>query len=141
METNPRKRRLIYVYPLIAFLTIVFWACGGGGQDRVQRQQLKETKQETVQNINRYKNDIQERIEYVQAELEEATGETREKLEAAKKDLQTQHDLLAAELAKVEAATLETWNNVIKGTSQVLSDTRKKTNEVSKKVREMLDEE
>ena len=131
----------MYVYPLIAFLAIVFWACGGGGQNRVQRQQLEETKQETVQNINRYKNDIKERIEYVESELEEATGEAREKLMDAKNDLQAQHDLLEAELAKVESATLETWNNVIKGTSQVLSDSRKKTNEISRKVRDMLDEE
>lgn len=140
METNLKKLSNLYVYVVIAMLGMLVWSCGGG-PGAADKQKLEETKQETVQNINKIKTDIQQRIDYVESELEEATGEVRDELMKAKTELENQRDVLAAELEEIKGASLETWNEVIAQTSKKLGEARKKTNEVSKKVREMLDGE
>lgn len=130
-------------YPMMAMflLTIFLASCGGGGQNREANKQLEETKEQTVLNINKIKIDIEERIAYVNSEMDGATGETREQLEEARDSLSAQKELLESELEKVKAASLENWNEVVADASQAIADGRKETNEISKKVREMLDAE
>lgn len=140
METKLKKLSNPYLYVIIVLLGVMVWSCGGG-PGRAEKQQLEEKKQETVQNINRMKNDIEDRIKYVETEISEATGEMQQDLQEARKELENQRDVLAAELEKIKAATLDSWNQVIAETSKRLGESRKKTNEVSKKVREMLDGE
>jgi len=130
-------------YPLIAmiFFVTLLWSCGGGGQNKVQREQLKEAKQQTTQNINRYKNEIEERINYVNTQIDEASGELQEDLKEAREELKAQQELLLAELKNVEDASIETWNNVVANASASLTKARSKMNEVSKNVRTWLDDE
>ena len=124
----------------IILLALTFTSCGGG-QDRASKQKLEETKQQTIQNINKYKNDIQERIDYVDQQLENASGELRDNLTAAREELKAQKEVLEGELQTVKNATLETWNTVIKETSDKLAKARSKMNEVSKNVRAWLDDQ
>ncbi|TVQ17200.1 MAG: hypothetical protein EA361_02875 [Bacteroidetes bacterium] len=129
-------------YPMMTLLLVsVFLISCGGGQDREAKKKLDETKEQTVLNINRIKIDIEERIAYVNEEMEEATGETREKLKEARENLKAQKELLEVELEKVKAASIDTWNETVASASQSITDARRKTNEISKNVREMLDAE
>lgn len=130
-------------YPLIVviFLASLMWSCGGGGQNKAQREQLKEAKQQTTQNINRYKNEIEERINYVDSQIDEASGELEENLKEAREELKAQQELLAAELKNVEDASIETWNDVVANASESLTKARSKMNEVSKNVRSWLEDE
>lgn len=124
----------------ITLLALFMWSCGGG-QDRASKQKLEETKQQTIQNLNKIKGDIDQRIKYVDEEIEEASDELKEKLKEARAELKVQKDLLTKELEHVKGATLDTWNDVVAKASESLSQARKKTNEVSKNVRNWLDDE
>lgn len=130
-------------YPLIVviFFATLMWSCGGGGQNKVQREQLNEAKQQTLQNINKYKNEIEERINYVNGQIDEASGELEENLKEAREELKAQQELLTAELKNVEDASIETWNDVVAKASESLGKARSKMNEVSKNVREWLEDE
>ncbi len=126
---------------VMIFVTALFWSCGGGGQNKAQREQLQEAKNQTIQNINRYKNEIEERIDYVDGQIEEATGELKNELEDARATLKEQQKILVTELKNVEDASLETWNDIVAGASESLGKARSKMNEVSKNVRELLEDE
>lgn len=130
-------------YPMITIMLVTLFlvSCGGGGQKRQANEQLEETKEQTILNINKIKVDIEERIAYVNGELENATGETREELMNAKERLSEQKEVLNAELEKVRNASLDSWNDVVASASEAIAEGRRKTNEISKKVREMLDEQ
>lgn len=129
-------------YPMIAviFFAIFMWSCGGG-QNKVQNEQLKEAKETTTQNLNKYKNEIEERIDYVEGQIEEASGEMKEELEESRAALKEQQELLEAELENVQDATVDSWNDVVSQASQSLTQARSKMNEVSKNVRELLEGE
>ena len=129
-------------YPVIVMIFFaMFLVSCGGGQNRVQKEQLREAKQNTIQNINRYKNEIQERINYVEGQIEEASGELEENLKEARNELEAQKDLLAQELKNVEQATFETWNDVVAEASESLGKARSKMNEVSRNVRAWLEDD
>ena len=129
-------------YPLIAviFFAIFMWSCGGS-QNKAQNEQLKEAKETTIQNLNKYKNEIEDRIKYVEGQIEEASGEMKEKLEESRAALKEQQELLEAELENVQGATVDTWNDVVAQASESLGKARSKMNEISKNVREMLEPE
>jgi outer membrane biogenesis lipoprotein LolB len=122
----------------IAMVGLFLIACSGG-QSGEANKKLDETRQQTVENINKIKIDLEGRIKYVDEELQNATGEVKERLTEARAELEAQKELLAKELENVKTATLETWNDVVKKASESTAAARSKTNEVSKNVRGMLD--
>ena len=124
----------------VIFFAIFMWSCGGG-QNKVQKEQLKEAKETTIQNLNKYKNDIEERINYVEGQIEEASDDIKDELEESHAALKEQQELLEAELKNVQDASIENWNDIVAQASQSLTQARSKMNEVSKNVRELLESE
>jgi outer membrane biogenesis lipoprotein LolB len=122
----------------IALMSLFLIACSGG-QNNEANKKLDETRQQTLENINKIKNDLESRIKYVDEELQNASGEAKERLTEARAMLEAQKELLVSELENVKAATLETWNDVVREASESTAAARAKTNEISKNVREMLD--
>ena len=139
MKNYSEILRKSYSIVTIMAMTLLLWSCGGG-QSSSNKKQLEEAKQQTVQNINRIKNDIEERISYVDSEIETASGEIKENLQTARAQLSEQKDLLNAELTNVQEASIETWNDVVAEASSAISQARSNTLEVSKKVRNLLDD-
>lgn len=123
---------------LVMLVGLFLIACSGG-QDSEASKKLDETRQQTMENMNKIKIDLEGRIKYVDEELQNATGEVKEKLTEARAELEAQKELLSKEVENVKAATIETWNDVVKKASESTAAARAKTNEVSKNVREMLD--
>ncbi len=124
----------------IMLMLFLFWGCGGG-QNRAAKEQLENAKSQTTQNINKYKNEIQERINYVDEEIDNASGELKENLQESRKELKAQKERLEKELENVKNASVDTWNDVVANASESLGKARTKMNEVSKNVREWLDDE
>lgn len=124
---------------LTIMLVGLFLIACSGGQNNEASKKLDETRQQTIENISKIKIDLEARIKYVEDELKNATGEVKEKLTAAHTELVAQKELLTKELENVKAASIETWNDVVKKASASTAAARAKTNEVSKNVREMLD--
>jgi chromosome segregation ATPase len=142
MKTYLGKINASYMTVALFLITILFFSCGGGGgQTSANKRQLEDAKQKTIQNINKLKNDIQDRITYVEGEIEQATGEIKENLQTAKSELEEQRNVLNEELKKVQDASIDTWNDVVARSSATLGQVKSKTNEVSKKVRDWLDSE
>lgn len=127
------------LFPLVMILAAFFIISCGGGQDRVQHQQLNELKGTTTENLNSIIDEIDERIEYLDEEISNASGNRKAELEDARNDLNNQKKLLEEEIENIEVATLENWNDVIENTSEVTVSVRARTNEISREVREMLE--
>lgn len=126
---------------MVVSMMIVITSCGGGNKNNETDKQLQEAKQKTIKNLNQFKTDIEERIAYVDEELEKADGEVEEKLTEAKSELQEQRDLLQTQLDAVQESGIDTWNDVVAKATESYAKARQKTNEVSKEVSEMLNEE
>ena len=126
---------------LLLLLAIIFASCGDGQRQarKVQEEQLKEAKEDAEVNIRQIKNDLGERIAYLEDEIEEASGDLKEELKEARSELKKQRSKLDKELTKIQEATMETWNDALAEASKTLENTTRKRNEVSKKVRELLD--
>jgi hypothetical protein len=133
----PNLKKMFPIMILLASFLIV--SCGGGGQDRVRHQQLEELREETLTDLNSIIFDIEERVKYVDEQLPETSGEVTSELEDAREELIQQKELVEAEVIKVENATLNNWNDVIEGTSEVAVHARTRTNEISRDVRESLE--
>ncbi|MFP4289102.1 MAG: hypothetical protein ACLFQS_07570 [Bacteroidales bacterium] len=137
-----KSKKVLKSVPLLVFsMMIIFASCGGGNQKDENNKQLQEAKQKTIKNLNQFKLDIEERIAYVDEEIEKADGEVEEKLIEAKSVLQEQRDLLQSQLDAVQDAGIDNWNDVVANATESYGKARQKTNEVSKEVSEMLDEE
>jgi hypothetical protein len=133
-------RTLKLMFPLILMLsTFLIVSCGGGGQDRVRHQQLEDLKQETTTDLNSIILDIEERIRYLDEQIAETSGNHTSELEDARNELNNQKKLLEAELNNINDATLSNWNDVIEVTSEVTVNARARTNEISRDVREILE--
>ena len=142
MKTYSGKTSASYLMVALFLSTILLFSCGGGGgQTSANKRQLEDAKQKTVQNINKLKNDIQDRIVYVDGEIEQATGEIKENLQEARAELEEQRNVLNEELKKIQDATIDTWNDVVAKSTATLGQVKSKTNEVSRKVRGWLDGE
>jgi DNA repair exonuclease SbcCD ATPase subunit len=142
MKTYSGKTGASYLMIALFLSAILIYSCGGGGgQTNTNKRQLEEAKQKTVQNINKLKNDIQDRIAYVDGEIEQATGEIKDNLQEARAELEEQRNVLNEELKKIQDATIDTWNDVVAKSTGTLAQVKSKTNEVSKKVRGWLDGE
>lgn len=136
-----RLTKKVQTLSFLLLLAVIFSSCGDGQRQarKVQEEQLKEAKEEAEVSINQIKRDVDERIEYLEGEIEEASGEVEEKLKESRKELKKQSAKLDEELKNIQEATLETWDKARTNASQTIENSRKKTNEISKKVREMLD--
>lgn len=136
-----RLTKKVQTLSFLLLLAVIFSSCGDGQRQarKVQEEQLKEAKEEAEVSINQIKRDVDERIEYLEGEIEEASGEVEEKLKESRKELKKQSAKLDEELKNIQEATLETWGKARTNASQTIENSRKKTNEISKKVREMLD--
>ncbi len=138
MKTENLKQAKGFMLFIVWMLAIVITSCGGGQKSEAKKK-LEETRQLTIQNLNKMKIDLEDRISYIDKELETAVGDIKVKLEAARTELNAQKDALVSELEAVKDATLETWNDVVKKASETIAKVNSKKNEVSKSVREMLD--
>ncbi|MFO7978332.1 MAG: hypothetical protein R6U64_06695 [Bacteroidales bacterium] len=126
---------------MMAVIMIFFWSCGQAGQNKAREAQLEEVKQTVEQDLRTLQNDIQQRLDYLDEEIEQTSGETEESLRSARQDLQQQSDRLEEEMEAVKEASLDSWDEVVANVSRVATDVRTRTNEITKKVREVMDEE
>ncbi len=119
---------------------ILLWSCGGGAQQQVQEEKLAEAQESVTADVQEMKRDINERVAYLDEEIEASSGELQEKLQAFRAELEEQQEILDGEIERVENASLETWESVLDQVTAAVIKAREKTNEVSREVREMLDE-
>ncbi|MBW6497996.1 MAG: hypothetical protein K0B09_06395 [Bacteroidales bacterium] len=127
---------------VILLSALLMWSCGGGGgQQKVMEEQLNEVKESVTADLADIKDDLEERIAYLDSQIEEAGEDVKEELLEAREDLQVQLSTIENELEKVREASLDTWDAVVAETNNVVSEVRSKTNEASLKVRELLEDE
>ncbi len=124
---------------ILIMLVSVLGACGGGGADRVRQEQLNEVKESALENLNEMLHDLEQRVEFLEEHIEEAEGEAKAELEEARELLEEQKEELEGEIAKIDEATLDTWNEVIENTSQVIQQVRTETNEIINIIREHIE--
>lgn len=129
--------------PILFTAMLLLWSCGGGGgaQRQVQEEQLEEVKESVTSDLYELRHDIMERIAYVDHQLEEATGETQEVLEASQQELKEQLADLEQEIKNVREASLETWDSVLQHVTATVTRVQEERNEISLKVRELLEGE
>ncbi len=130
------------LFPVLLISLVFLWSCGGGGAQRqVQEEQLSEVKESVSSDLYELRHDVMERIAYVERQLEDATGETREVLKESHEELNAQLADLEQELENVRAASLETWDSVIEQVNGTVIRVQERRNEVSLRVRELLEDE
>ena len=127
------------IMTLIIMFSLILGACGGGA-DRVRQEQLNERKESTAGNLNDILHDIEERIEIAEYQMEEAEGELQEELEELNSALKEQKENIEKELELINEATLETWNDVIDNTSKTIREVRTETNEITRKLLDLMEE-
>lgn len=137
---NHFSRHLFHV-PAMAILMFLFWSCGQSAQDSAREAQLDEVKQTVEQDLKALQGDIQQRLNYLDEEIEQASGETAEELRAAREAFQQQSERLEEEIEAVKEASLEDWDEVVANVSRVATDVRSRTNEITREVRALIDEE
>ncbi len=124
---------------VIMMMVVLFlWSCGDG-QKQAQQAKLKEVQEKTCMQLNELKKDIEKRIAYLDEQIESAKGELQENLKEVRAELKKQEEILEKEMELVRASSVETWDNVLADVKKKYQDVRTKTNEVSKKVRDWLD--
>lgn len=130
------------IVPVLFFSILIFWSCGGGGAQRqVQEEQLNEVKESVSSDLYELRHDIMERIAYVETQMEDATEEVRDKLEESRGKLDEQLVVIEQEIQNVENASLETWDAVLQQVTGSVQKAQEKRNEVSLKVRELIEGE
>lgn len=133
-----------YIYKSIKLISLflvmlIAWSCGGG-QQQERDKKLKEVKETTNTQLENLMADIDKRIQYLDEQIEEASGELEENLKEVREELKNQKKMIANEVESVKKATFEGWNEALSHATQKYQEARSKTNEVSKKVREWLEE-
>jgi hypothetical protein len=122
---------------LTAFL---LYSCGPSKEEKAKMEKLQEVKQSVTAELEKINTDITGRIAYLESEIDEATGEVKEELEEAKKVLVEQQNLVVNEINEIKDCCIDEWDDRINQTSETIKQIRAKTNETSKKVRELLDD-
>ncbi len=129
------------VFPMASMLLLaLFLFSCGGGQRQVQEDRLEEVKEDTELQLRQLKNDIDDRISDLDDEIEEAEGELEEELKEIRDELKAQRERIAVEMEKVEAATLETWEDVLGEVHRTYQDARSKTVELMQEASEKLNQ-
>ncbi len=127
----------------ILFLLMIISACGDGQQraERIQKEQLKEAKEQTEESINQVKSSIEQRIDDLDKEIEKAEGELEKELKKAQVELKEEISVLNNKLEKVKEASLNEWNDILSKTTEVVSSARESANEISEKVRKQIEKQ
>ncbi len=128
------------VFLFAAFIALLVMACGGGNQQKAQKEKLRDVKETTNMQLQELKKDIEQRIEYVDEQIEVASGELEENLKEVRSELKQQQELIEKEMENVKNATIETWDGVLSNLRTNYQSARTKMNEASKNVREWLED-
>jgi predicted nucleic acid-binding Zn-ribbon protein len=139
MENKAKRRTALIMSLMLAF--VFLWSCGGGGQQKVMEEQLQDAKDSATQSLNDLQKDLDDRIAYIDEQMETANEEVKEDLAAARAEFEEQKVLVSEELKNIEEAGLDTWDSVVAKTNELVADIKTARNEVSLKVRELLDGE
>ncbi|MBW6497995.1 MAG: hypothetical protein K0B09_06390 [Bacteroidales bacterium] len=123
---------------MVAALVLI--SCGPSKEEKAKMEKLKQVKESVMADLEKVNDDIKERIAYLETEIDEATGEVKTELEEAKKVLIEQQNLVVKEINEIRDCCIEEWDDRINQTSETIRQIRAKTNETSKKVRELLDD-
>jgi DNA anti-recombination protein RmuC len=146
MKNHPKKTKTLrlfskmtgFVAMIVAALVII--SCGPSKEEKAKMEKLKEVKKTVTQDLEKINEDITGRIAYLDQEIEEATGELKEKLQEAKGVLIEQQNKVVKQINDIKDCCIDEWDDRIKQTSEAVKEIRAKTNETSKKVRELLDD-
>ena len=132
---------LLNIPIIVLFLSsaLINFSCGGGAQERIRQEQLKEVKESVTNDLNKIAAEINQRIEYLEVYIENAEDNLKKKLEDSYAELKKHKQVIEKELEIVEDATLKNWDDVIDNTSEKVRQVRSKTSEVSKKVQELIE--
>lgn len=76
--------------------------------------------------------DVDDRIDHLEAEAKDAGAEAKAKIQARIADLRKRRGALAERLSKVQSATGDAWDDVKAGAGAALSDLEKALNELGK---------
>jgi hypothetical protein len=139
MENKAKRRTALMMSLMLAF--VFLWSCGGGNQQKAMEEQLQDAKDSAIQSLNDLQKDLDDRIAYIDEQMETANEEVKEDLAAARAEFEEQKVMVSEELKKIEEAGLDTWDSVVAKTNELVADIKKARNEVSLKVRELLDGE
>ncbi len=135
------KNPVIKIMSMLVMFALLLASCGGGGSaDRVRQEQLNEIKESTSESLHDLLHDIEERIEIIEEQMEHADGELEAQLEESRDAVKEQKEIIENEMAKIDEATLDTWNDVIESSSATIAQVRSEINEISRKVRDLIEE-
>ena len=143
MKNKQKTKELLLGTVLIFFVSLLattfLFSCGPSPEEKAKLEKLNEVKKSVAAELEKVNKDLTERIAYLESEIAEATGELKQNLEQARIVLVEQQTLITQEIQKVKECSIEAWDENVKKTSESLKSIRAKTNETSKKVRELLD--
>jgi len=146
MKKHPKKNETRKLFSKITGIVammvaaLVLISCGPSKEEKAKMEKLKQVKESVMADLEKVNDDIKERIAYLETEIDEATGEVKTELEEAKKVLIEQQNLVVKEINEIRDCCIEEWDDRINQTSETIRQIRAKTNETSKKVRELLDD-
>lgn len=146
MKKQPKKTETRKLFTkmtrLVAMIVaaLVMVSCGPSKEEKAKMEKLQEVKNSVTAELEKVSTDIIERIAYLETEIDEATGEVKEELEEAKKVLIEQQNLVVKEINDIKDCCIDEWDDRINQTSETIKQIRAKTNETSKRVRELLDD-
>lgn len=127
----------IFTTCLLAFAFL--FSCGPSREEKAKLDKLNEVKKSVTAELEKVNKDLTERIAYLENEIAQATGELKQNLEQARNVLIDQQTIIVNEIRKVKDCGIDAWSENVKKTSETLKEIRAKSNETSKKVRELLD--
>jgi hypothetical protein len=124
-------------------IAVLIWSCGGGDgtstAERLKQDQLNEVKESVLAEINNLKNEVEQRIEFLEDEAGTADNQVRARMDEYRNELIEQNELLSKEYQNIQDATFEEWNDIAEGASETINQVNQKTNEITKEVRDLID--
>jgi cell division protein FtsB len=127
---------------LTCLITILSWSCrggSGGAGEKLRYEQLNEVRENVLSEISSLNAEISHRIKYLKEEEGKAGDELRNQLRAYREELERQKELLENETRNIKGATHTDWNDVVENTSSTINLVSQKVSEISREVRELLE--